>query len=274
VVHPAHRRGRVVAGEPCPVEVPEEVLRAGATGGPAPEHGHHQHPAGLLRAVDPDLEQVGRLPGAAVRAVAAAERAGRLPGEQVGGPEQRHLVTGGDHHHPVVVPEAEHLGVPEVDQPLRRNEDRVAVVRTPRRTAVDAERDPLRLGDLLEEVGVERHERARPEPRDAVPVDHGASGERGAEVVGDQGDRLVLPADQVAAGGMAPVHRSPEQVGGVVLVEEVEDAVDVDEPVGVVHPPVRWREVDEGPGGWVRHGQRLSPGRGGAGAARRACPCA
>lgn len=87
--------------------------------------------------------------------------------------------------------------------------------------------------------------------RRAVVVDDGAPGPA-AERIGSvlrrcDGDRPVLPPDQVLADRVPPV--DPVPVGGqrVVLVEGVEPAVHEDRAVGVVHPAGRRGQVVSGP---------------------------
>ena len=56
-------------------------------------------------------------------------------------------------------------------------------------------------------------------------------------------DGQMFPVNQVAAGGMAPVHTAPHGGIGVVLVKQVILVVVVNAAVGVVEPPARRHEV-------------------------------
>ncbi|MNE99114.1 hypothetical protein D3C80_1977340 [compost metagenome] len=46
----------------------------------------------------------------------------------------------------------------------------------------------------------------------------------------------MLPVRQIPADGMAPVHRPPVFVVGVVLIERMINAVNVHQPIGIVDP--------------------------------------
>ena len=58
-----------------------------------------------------------------------------------------------------------------------------------------------------------------------------------------QGAGQVSPVQQVGAGRVAPVHRPPDRVVGIVLKKQVVGAVIEAEPVGVVHPAHGGRQV-------------------------------
>lgn len=62
-------------------------------------------------------------------------------------------------------------------------------------------------------------------------------------IAGDQGDRQLLPVDEVAAADVAPVHRPPLGGVGVELVEDVVVALKVAETVRVVQPATGGRDV-------------------------------
>ena len=68
--------------------------------------------------------------------------------------------------------------------------------------------------------------------------------------------RLVLPVDQVRAGGMAPVHVAPHRRVRIVLVVEVIHAVLEEQAVGVVHPAISGGMVVIGTVLVRRHGRR------------------
>src|SRR5262245_40264630 len=54
-----------------------------------------------------------------------------------------------------------------------------------------------------------------------LPVDHYAARENHAMFIGLKRDREVLPVDEIAADGMAPMHRSPDCVMWMILIEKM-----------------------------------------------------
>ena len=54
---------------------------------------------------------------------------------------------------------------------------------------------------------------------------------------------MLLPVQQIRAGGVQPVHRSPKRPIGVVLGEHVPGAVFIKQAVGVVDPAALRGEV-------------------------------
>lgn len=76
----------------------------------------------------------------------------------------------------------------------------------------------------------------------AFLVDHGAP-EKSCQSRRGPGLSASAPVHQVGAHGVAPVHRPPDSVVRIVLVEEMVLARIIDEAVGVIHPPLRRREV-------------------------------
>ena len=82
----------------------------------------------------------------------------------------------------------------------------------------------------------------------AVAIDRRAAGKAvvfANFLRGPQGDGEVLPADEVPAPDMPPVHVAPAVAVGVVLVEKVIKAAVEDRPVGIVVPPGRWGNVED-----------------------------
>jgi hypothetical protein len=57
----------------------------------------------------------------------------------------------------------------------------------------------------------------------------------------------MFPKYQVLAYGMAPMHRPPYNISGIILVEEMVDAVIVNQPIGVIHPFFGRAEMELGP---------------------------
>ena len=153
----------------------------------------------------------------------------------------------------------ERLRIAEVLQ--AQIEHRVLGVLRPRPAAVVAVGEVLRLlavsvsrvdGDEARAVGP----RCRAKPARVVPVDDDAAREDHHPVGFVQGDRQVLPVQQVGADGVAPAHMAPLLAQRVVLVEQVVLALVEDEPVRVVHEVARWREVELRPQ-WLVIGRRL-----------------
>ena len=84
----------------------------------------------------------------------------------------------------------------------------------------------------------------RAEPAGVGLVDDGAAGEDHHACSSRERDRQLLPVHEVAAHRVAPATCCPSSSPyGVVLVEEVVLAVEVDQAVGVVHPVLRRRVV-------------------------------
>ena len=179
---------------------------------------------------------------------------------EVGRAEEAHLLLVGQHrdHDPAPgrrVPED--LGIAEVRE--AQVEHRVARVLRPGATAVAARGQVLGL-PVVAMARIDGDE-ARRTGRTAKAarvglVHHRAAREDHHPAFFAQGHLQVLPAQEVAAHGVAPAHVSPAVAEGVVLIEEVVLAVEKDEAVGVVHEVAGRGEVEAWP-------QRLGVGRGG-----------
>src|SRR6266540_1596822 len=70
-----------------------------------------------------------------------------------------------------------------------------------------------------------------------VPVHDHAARKDVAQLIRRQGDGQMLPVNQVAAERVPPVE------GSFVLIKEVILTLVEDQPVRVVHPALRWREM-------------------------------
>ena len=144
--------------------------------------------------------------------------------------------------------------VAEVARVAGVGQDGIAGILGPGAAAVGAVGQCLRLdfglfglfgvGVVIGKEGEEWRVLFRAEAGGVFPVYYGASGEDVAEAVGCEGDGQVFPVHEVAADGVPPVHGPPNGFFGVVLIEEVVFSVEVDKPVGVVHPVFGGREVD------------------------------
>jgi hypothetical protein len=199
-------------------------------------------------------EQVGAFPHTAVGSDArAAETAVLGPGLQVGRAVEADVVAAGQGHGPALaLGQPAQLGIADVLQ-ARVGQHRIAGMRHPGAATVQADGQALVLAVdaagllgghvVVGEGGHQRLAARRPQAGAVAVVHHRAAGEHHADVVRRQGDGLVLPAQQVGAGGMAPVHRAPHTAVRVVLVEQVVHALVEDQTVGVVHPVGGGREV-------------------------------
>lgn len=79
-------------------------------------------------------------------------------------------------------------------------------------------------------------------------VDDGGAGKGPIAVsFGGEGFRLVSPAYEVGAGGVAPVHIAPVPAIGIVLIEKVIVFAIENEAVGIVEPTLGCRKMNEGP---------------------------
>ena len=67
-------------------------------------------------------------------------------------------------------------------------------------------------------------------------VEHRRAGEAGAVLIRVERDGLLCPAVEIRARRMAPVHRAPAWIVGMVLVEGVIAATGVDQAIGIVGP--------------------------------------
>ncbi|MNE57511.1 hypothetical protein D3C80_1524810 [compost metagenome] len=75
-----------------------------------------------------------------------------------------------------------------------------------------------------------------------IATHHGATGKTTVTVeviAGCQCNGQVLPMNQLGTLGVAPIHRAPFRVEGVMLIEHVIFATKVHDPVRVVHPACR-----------------------------------
>src|SRR5688572_32066913 len=69
-----------------------------------------------------------------------------------------------------------------------------------------------------------------------VPVNNCTTGEDHSMLIGIEGNGKMLPVDQVGADRMAPVHRPPDSIVRVMLVEQVIFIGVENESVWVIHP--------------------------------------
>ena len=159
------------------------------------------------------------------------------------------------------------LGIAEVLGPSV--EDGIARIAGPREAVVRGVGDRLGLDTwvrgVLRAVGarVEGHERPGPtlrrEAGDVLRVMDDAPGEHHLVLGELQGDGQLLPRREVVGDGVAPGQVVVRAAQGVVLEEEMPPAVVPDEPIGVVHPGRRRREVESGTVS-IRRGQDLCSG--------------
>ena len=137
--------------------------------------------------------------------------------EVLGGIET-HLLLAGENHDPSVgdgIPE--HFRVAEVGDSIRQH--RVAGIMGERLSAVKAVRNRLFLALAI--GGEQCHHGVLSETGGVIAVNDARTGENRPEGGRTDCYRLVLPMEQVTAGGMCPVHVSPHRTVGVMLVVEV-----------------------------------------------------
>ena len=236
------------------VEIADEVLRGRATIRPARIDAQQQHPARLAGSLDADREEIGTLPHAAVRGDVAAKFTDLCPHLEVRRREEPHPITGGQHHDPLLrsfVPDD--LRVAKVAQP-RIGDHGIADELGPRATPIVAPGETL----CLEQVGlpcllhghvVVREHRdegrlaADTEAAGVFPVHHCAAAEDQTMRVGIERDGQVLPAHEIRADGVAPVHGTPGGAFRIMLIEQMIFAVVEHHAVGIIHPLGRRREV-------------------------------
>ena len=113
---------------------------------------------------------------------------------------------------------------------------RVTLVRAEFVSAVGAVSEALDLAGRR--GGIKCHDRILAEARAIGHIHRRATTEDRAQSVGQQGRLVMLPVDQVAAGGVSPRHVLPFGAKGVPLVAKVPDAIFIDHTVGVVHPAI------------------------------------
>ena len=142
------------------------------------------------------------------------------------------------------------MWVPEVgDARIRQN--RIFVVFDPASALVEAVCQTLRLGFdapfgcgywiLIGKDGQQRCLLGRTQTGRIVQIGDTASRKDVPQTVRGKSNRHVLPVQQIAADGVTPIHLSPRQVAVFVerdvLVAKVVFAVEIDQSVGVAHPP-------------------------------------
>ena len=150
---------------------------------------------------------------------------------------ETHFLLACQYHYPSVgelVPN--HFGVTEICN--RIHQHRVAGVMGESLSSVRAIGDSLFLA--LAVGGIYGYQCVGSEAGGVVAVDDCRTGEDRSQSGRSERDRLMLPVDEVTAGGMCPVHVMPPCAIGVVLVIEVPDTCSliVEHSVGVIHPSV------------------------------------
>ena len=196
------------------------------------------------------LKEVGALPHPAVLIAAVVQHRHKVPLEAVGAVVEDHraaLVLGAGHRHGGIgaVRLLPDLGVPEVILAVAfgqilDGQDRVLgdlLVVDP-----VAHCHALGLDVVIVALGVQILRLAHAGVQQQLPA-VGQLGCRAGEasvlVVGHirgHGCRQVLPAQQVTADGVAPVHGAPHRLVGIVLVEQVVLTLIEGKAIGVVHP--------------------------------------
>ena len=128
-------------------------------------------------------------------------------------------------------------------------EHRIASIARPGAAVVEAEGNVLRLKSALRGLAMARVDRNEAvgfrgaKTGGVFMIDDDASGEDHDSIFFWNGNRQLLPMEQIGADCVAPAHVSPLVSKGVVLEEEVILALEVDEAVWVVRPVFSGREV-------------------------------
>ena len=106
-------------------------------------------------------------------------------------------------------------------------------------SVVGAVRHALRL--VLASRGIEGHHRTSAKASSVVMVYNGTTTEYRSEGIGGDSCASIFPMHKVFTNAVTPSHVLPLRPVWVPLVVKVVQSVFVEEPVGVVHPPVWWR---------------------------------
>ena len=77
-------------------------------------------------------------------------------------------------------------------------------------------------------------------------VYNGTTRKNSSVFIGFQGNRLLLPVYHIGTRGMAPVHRPPDIIIGIMLKKEMISPVEVKHTIRVIHPSGFWREMETG----------------------------
>ena len=222
-----------VAGKPVSVEVPHEVVSVGADEHPA------VHTAFIFQ-----LEQVRALPG-----LFQFKGLRLLPCFEVMRTEDAKGVALQKQHHDVSVclRMVKHLGVPcfRVDEGYT---DHVGFFKQapsrPRKGQPLCGLRFFRLSLLAAHRGIEKQLCPCTAARGVFSIHKAATREYHPVYIGVHGFVQLLPAQQVPAHGVAPVHVAPLCTKGVVLEIQVVPLAVKKKAVGVVHPPSVRGEVN------------------------------
>ena len=210
--------------------------------------GVHLHRAGHQHLLAVQLEEVGTFPHDAVLAAAGVQNGDVFPVEAVGAAEQQGRAAlrpalPDDDGGVAAVRLPPNLRVPEIEAAEavgqvvlvqhRGREGLLIIEAVPHRDALGLHLAHLAVRlRLFAYAGVEQQLPAVGQlgrrPRETAILVGGA--------VGGEGGGQILPVQQVAADGVAPVHGAPYRLVGVILVEQVVLAFIIREAVGVVHP--------------------------------------
>ena len=176
----------------------------------------------------------------------ARQHALECPGTQIVRAVKANLAQlvflGADHHPPlaVLLPD---FGIAKVLDTLWRQQHRAMFDEV---HAVAAGGQALNFAHLVVIARFAQPDVAGVDQRQHAAIVYRAAGETAVfiELIARrQRDRLMLPVDQIVAGGMAPVHRPPVRIKRVVLIKRVVHAVDADQAVGIVNPAGLRRQV-------------------------------
>ena len=249
VINPAHRAHRrtIVRHKAFAVETANEILhRRSRRESRLSRHPDAQDPT-RATALHGQFEQVRCFPRPACEAT-RPERTDFAPRSQIFRRINRYaLVTRvHQHHNPTLaglVPK--HLWITKLTSAGPLN-DRIAVILNPSASAIETVGEILALALIPRVMArIERDHRRRTMVRKSGAigcVDYGASRED-HDVALRHRHAEIAPIHQIAADGMAPAQMPPTIAAWVVLVEEMVLAVVEDEPVWIVHPICRRREM-------------------------------
>ena len=153
--------------------------------------------------------------------------------------EQRHDIA------PKLLTE-HHLGVPV--GPLQVGHHRISRILPDGPEPIGGISQPLGKGPPGGRV-IEQHRRifSLGQPQPVLPVHNGAAGEDVTLFPHEHGHVPLLPADEIAADRVSPVHVVPVVPRRIVLVKQMVHPVQINQPVGVVDPPVLGGKMSLGP---------------------------
>ena len=248
LIEPERRGLHPFRAEGFPVKETNEILRPGTALLNIHPHTHEKNIPRPCRGRQ--LKQIRAFPHTGRMVSRRAKFSCFLPMDQILRREKFHMIACGQHHPPAISdPVPENFRIPKIDPSLRAGNHRVSGILCEVH-AVQRISDALVLTvDALRLIILRVHRNdgrifRRSKAGDILGIKHGRAGKDRPKLVRAQCDRQVLPVDQIGADGVPPVHRSPDGILRMMLIEQMIFPVRIDKTIRIIRPHFWGRKMN------------------------------